>query len=476
MLGSPKIALLTNDEMKKIHAAALDVLANVGMIFPAKEALDVFKKAGAEVDYTKSLVNPSPDLINECIKKAPRTVELWARDKKYNETLGDGNAHFGAFGGATYIKDIDSGLRRRATNKDLADAIRIVDASENVSFTEQVVNPQDVPQKVLDTYAWATMLKNTVKHVHGCATTAACARNAIKMGSAITGDKETLRKKPILNVFILTVPPLSNDGPSLEGIMEAAENGIPITISSGNMAGATAPVTLAGGLTLGAAEVLCTAALVQLINPGNPVIYAVGARILDMKTTNVSLGCPEWALSRICNAEMAHYFGLPSWGMCLMTESKIFDAQAGYEKMASLLMAMLSGNDQVWGGLMDSNNVASLEGLVIENEMVGMVRRIIRGIDINEETLAVNVIREIGPEQTFLKSKHTLRHYRNELWMPAIAERRFWDDWMRDGGKDIQIRAKAKAREILRSHVVEPLPGDVVKEIDRIVSEAEKAQ
>ncbi len=473
-MGKPKVALLTNDEMKQIHAGALDVLANAGMVFPAREALDLFKRAGAEVDYGKSLVKPSPDLINECIRKAPRTVELWARDTKFNMKLGDGNVYVGAFGEATYIKDMETGLRRPATNNDLADATKIVDACENIGWTEQVVNPQDVPHKVLDTYAWATMLKNTVKHVHGCAISAACMRNAIEMGSAIMGDKETLRKKPILNVFILTVPPLSNDGPSLEGIIEGAKNGIPITISSGNMAGATAPVTLAGGLTLGAAEVLCTAALVQLINPGNPVIYAVGARIFDMKTTNVSLGAPEWALTRICNAEMAHYFGLPSWGMCMMTDSKIFDAQAGYEKMASLLMAMLSGNDQVLGGLMDSNNVASLEGLVIENEMVGMAKRIVRGIDINDEKLAVNIIKEVGPRETFLKSKHTLRHYENEVWMPAIAERRFWGDWMSDGGKDIQVRAKAKAKEILRSHVVEPLPGHVVKEIDRITSEAEK--
>jgi len=147
-MGSPRLALLTNDEMKAIHEGALDVLANAGMVFPAKEALDVFKKAGARVDYSKNLVKPSPDLINECIKKAPRTVELWARDKKYNMPLGDGNVYFGAFGEATYIKDINTGLRRRATNQDLADAIKIVDASENVSFTEQVVNPQDVPQRV----------------------------------------------------------------------------------------------------------------------------------------------------------------------------------------------------------------------------------------------------------------------------------------------------------------------------------------
>lgn len=471
-MAVPYLKYLSEEELDQIHAATMKVLEETGVVFPTKKALDIFKAAGAKVDYSNMLVKIPRQLVEEAIKHCPSSITLCGRDPKYDVVAEGRKVTFGTIGNAHFVLDFKTGQKRLATNQDLAEITRIIDACDNILHMEPQVTPQDVPKEASYQYSWITALKNTVKHVRITPYGADGVEDALRIGSAIMGSESEFLKRPILSFMVLTVPPLRQDPKVCEGFVEAARYNVPIWFSCGPCSGASSPATLAGTLVIVNVGVLSGITLVQLINPGAPVFYGSFARIMDMKTGQVSLGSPEWGIFRACIGDLARRYRIPSWGGTMIIASKIIDAQAGYEKAITALMSGLGGVNISCGMQLDCENLVSFEDHVVNNEIVGAVLRILRGFEVNEETLAVKVIDQMGPEGVYLKSKHTLKHYKTEFWAPEITERRSYKEWFDDGAKDMWQRAKEKTAQILANHKPQPLRPGAEEELDRIARDA----
>jgi trimethylamine--corrinoid protein Co-methyltransferase len=467
--------VLDENEVKRIHDASLRVLEKIGIHMPHREALDVMESAGAKVERNSSMVKMPAQLVMNAVAKAPKSVILYGREPKYDMKVKEDGPFFGTMGYATHITDFETCKRRYCTNADLAKITQLIDSLENFTWMMPIATPQDVPKETSDWFAWVTTLKNTTKHVVGGAFGANSVRDVIKMGSVIAGGEKKFREKPFASFGILTRPPLQYSWLSLDGLLEIARQKLPTYLNAGCIAGATSPVTLAGTMTLAHAEIMGGIALVQSLNPGTPMFYASWSRIMDMRTGNVSLSSPEWSVFRIGLGQLGRYLGLPIRTAAMLCDAKISDVQAGYEKGTTGLAASLGG-DLISGMQLDSDKMVDLADLVIDNEVAGMIKRIIRGVDVNDEKIAFDLINEIGPGGTYLATLHTMRHFREEIWLPTITERRTWAVWEKEGSRDALARAKETAKEILSSHHPVHLPPDVEKELDVIAASAKLSE
>jgi trimethylamine--corrinoid protein Co-methyltransferase len=438
----------------------------------------MLKEAGAQDGESEGIVKIPEGLVLKALKKAPKEFALYGRDDIPPLKLGQWDTYFTTGGYATYVYDLSTGARREATSGDLADAVRLADALPNCDLVANLpAAPRDVPQAALDRHQWAIGLTNTRKHVLSEARGYESVKDAIAMAAAVAGSTDELKKRPIITFDVTTISPLTQDRLQTQEIIRGAKNGIPVSISPGPMAGASSPVTLAGTMAQANAEFLSGLVISQVASPGAPVIYACWARHLDQKTANVSMGTPEFALLRVCQAQLGRYYGLPTRGGGLVTDSKVVDAQSGYEKMATCLVPAMAGLNIVAGmAMVDSLNTMSYEQFILDEEIVGFSRRILNGIDVTAEKIAVDLIKSIGPGGSFLGTKHSLKHFREELWMPQLSERTTWAQWRERGEKSAEVRAREVARKTLASHAPPALPADVEKEIWSIVREAEKGQ
>ncbi|NIN52725.1 MAG: hypothetical protein GTN80_06125 [Nitrososphaeria archaeon] len=466
---------MSTNQLYLIHLASLELLEEVGVQIPIEEALKLCHEAGAEVDFNNQVVKMPSYLVEECIRKSPHRVTLYGRNAKYKLSVGDDKVYFGTVGIGTRILDPQTNEYKTLTSEHLAEMTRLADALENVDFYMIMGTPMDVPFEVGDRYQWMISFENTSKHVICQALDEKSTRDAIKMGSIVAGGEEELRKAPIMTFVICIPSPLFHDKGVSKALLEAARFGIPTLVESGPMAGATSPVTLAGTLAQNNAEVLSSLVLTKLVNPKSPMIYASWARSMDMKTCSAVFGSPEFALLQMCSTQLARYYNLPCSGGGLLCDAKISDAQAGYEKMLSALLPALGGRHLISGmGLVASETVPSYEQLVLDNEMVGMIKRVLRGVDFNDETLALDVIKKVGIAGNFMAEKHSLQHFSEELWMPKVTDRHVLDGWLKRGGMDVRQRAREVAISKLEEYEHTPLPKDVSNKIKKIVREAEK--
>jgi len=472
------------EDLDSINSASLEVLRDVGVKFPDKNALDTLKRTGADVDYKNMIARFSESIVKEALKRAPSTVTLYAREAKHDVRLGKNEGtHFMPSGVGVYIYDLDTGQRRLANKVDLANISKIVDALRNIHVLQVMVSPGDVPDKVADHYRFEAAFNNTAKHVSNCIepiTSDDGAREIVEIASFVVGSKEELRKRPIISVHQCPISPLQYDVHGLRAIMEYAKNSIPVAIYSMAMGGGTAPVTIAGELVVINCEFLAGLVLLQTLNPGCPVIYGTVASVMDLKTGLLPLGAPERPIVQIGVVNLARYYGLPH-GMISAghADAKMPGTQAGFEKVITALPVVLAGTELILGaGALDSANTYSYEQLVIDNEMWGAMLRIARGFQVNEETLAVDLIKRVGVGKHFIGERHTLKHVTEEQWYPRLYSRfkgseDVWNEEML-GKKDLAVTARQKTKEILASHEPEPLEKDVQQKIRTLVREAER--
>ena len=468
----PEISFLSLEDQERIHQAALRLLSNVGMQMPSTEALEIMRKAGACIEDDK-IVRVSPELVTHAVATAPKRNEfvLFGREEKYDIHFQTDKPVLTAMEEATHVVDLETKERRPCTNKDLADIVRLIDTLDNISINVALATPQDVPKHTCEWYALATVLKNTTKPITVDAPGAHFVRDAVRMASLAAGSEEQLCQRLFATFVVLTRPPFQIDRLSLEALLEVSRWGFPIKLSSGLILGMTSPVTIAGTLAQVHAEFLSCLVLSQLVRPGTPVMYCCFARGFDMKTVNVSMASPEFAILRSGAAQMAHFLGLPARTGGFLRDAKILDAQAGFESgMVGLIAAIAA---EVIDGLQyDMDTLVDFADLVFCDEALGALKRIVRGFIIDEDSLALKLIEEVGHGGSFLSSKHTLKHFRDVLWMPRLVERRAWAQWEREGKKDIEQRARERAKEILSSYRPKRLAPEIEAEIDRIAEEA----
>jgi len=465
--------LLSKRDMYAIHLASLDILQEVGVIVPSEEVLRKFDEVGAEVDYKNQQVRIPQYITEEAIRKTPHRFSVYHRDLKTRKILGGDETHFGTVGFATNLYDAGSRTYRRVTTQDLANATKIADALENVEFYMCMGSPMDVPHEIVDRYMWMSAFENTRKPVINEAMRKEGAIDAIEMASTIVGGIEELKRKPIMIMLISITSPFTYDRATLETFIEACKLGIPTFVNSGPMAGATSPVTLAGTLTLNMAEFISALVISRLINSRAPIIIGSWARAMDVREASAVLGGPEFALLHAAVAQMSHYYEIPSAGGGILSDSKALDAQMGYEKALTGIIPALAGLNLICGmGLIASENTMSLEGLVIDNEIIGIVKKIISGIEITDETVALDLIKKVGPKGSFITERHTLEHFKKEIFIPKITDRTFPDIWVKAGARDLWVKARKEAEKILKEHEATPISKDIKTKMMEITKKA----
>jgi trimethylamine---corrinoid protein Co-methyltransferase len=467
------LQLLSKEEQDRVHAASLDLLEQVGMAVMDMEALELLAGAGAKVDFATRRVRFPASLVQYALEKAPSEVKLYGRDINQLVHLRQGSVYYSTSGYAVWVYDPATGTRREMSKEDLAWITRLADGLDQVDIYALLGTPVDAPPETNDRYQLAIALANTRKHIWNTAYGKEGVEDAFRMATAVRGSQEALRQYPLFTLDLTTLSPLQLDERQASTMIAGARLWIPIGASPGPIGGATAPVTLAGTLTQANAEFLGALVLCQVVQPGIPVIYTQWTRSLDMASGSVAMGGPEFSLLRIATAEMARYYELPSRGGGMMTDSKAADAQMGMEKLMNCLMASLAGLNVVAGvGQTDFINTVRVDQMFIDNEMISLVKRVCRGIQVNEDTMALDAIKQVGPGGNYLAAEHTVANFRKELWFPRLFDRKIWAVWEEEGATDIAGRAGQRVASARQN--VPPLEEAVSKEVWDIVAQADR--
>jgi len=469
----PRMRFLPEDKIEAIHAASLKVLENTGIKVESKQALDTLKEAGAKVDYTNHHVTIPRGLVQEALNRAPKTIKYAARNPKNDFMLDKKESHFCADGGSPFTLDWENSKNRYSTAEDVARCSLIADYLDHVHIVS-MGSALDVPVPMQSLVGMYTRLSNTEKHFTAGALTARQAQYQIEIAAGIVGSTDELKKRPIFSTAICPISPLCYTNGRTDAALEYAKAGIPVIIWSMPMPGETSPATLAGAMVVDNAESLGYLVILQFANPGTPVVYSADVGAVDFKT-GAGIHSPESYLMSMGLAQLSQYYGLPTQVEASCSASKIPDVQNGYEKAMLLITYMLmdTAPDIILGlGALEDSRMGSAEAMVIDNEIIDYALGYARGLEINDSTLALDVIHKVGPGGTFLGEKHTLQHFR-ERWAPKIGNMDSFEAWEQKGSRRLDEVAHEKIKEILATHKPEPIPQDAQKEISKILKRAE---
>jgi trimethylamine---corrinoid protein Co-methyltransferase len=475
-ISNPKLKLevLTQDEIKKIHEATLQIIEKVGVRFPSKRALEIWEANGAVVDHEKKIVRVKPQIIEDAIKKAPPAYKLAARDPQQDLQLDGNHVNLGTDGCGVEVIDINTGIKRTSCLQDVRDIARIADATEEVAFHWVPVSAQDTAVEARGLHEVKAVWENSTKHVQTESVyNVEEAKAVIEMAALVVGGKDKLRDRPVLSLMQCTAPPLGHDGGSLDAALLAAEVGIPTGFMTMAACATTGPVTLAGNLAVGNAEVIAGTALLQLAFPGAPVFYAAAQTASDLRTGAYTGGGPEDFLFGAATNKLADFYNIPLSMGAFATGAKEPNWQAGLEGGLSSFMASVVMSDMLLGcGFLHGSRIWSFAEMMMDCEIFSIVHKMMEGIVVNEETLALDSIAAVGPGGHFLAQKHTRKHMR-ELFLPQFMDRRPYSEWetKKDDARDWAI---TKARKILKEHQPDPLDSQISKEMDRIIKSVEK--
>jgi trimethylamine--corrinoid protein Co-methyltransferase len=468
-MKTARFEVLSPDEVERIHGASMQVLVGVGVKVDYAPARELFRRAGADVDTSSNIVRIPEDLVRWAVSQAPSQFTLYGCDGQFRLPVGGDQVCFAGLGTPTHIIDTDTGERRPTTLADVVRHIQLIDACEQIHNCQMDVWPNDIPMTTIHTesiWAWA-------HHSHkpfgmGCFGYIPT-WDMMRMMAIAVGGKQEIRERPRFLAICSVGSPLQMLQMQLEGLMICADYGQPLAMSPEAIAGATAPATLAGLLVQENAAILAHVTLAQIFRPGTPVLYGTVSTIANMRLGTVALGSVETGLITAASAQMARYYGLPCRGVGATTEAKAEEVQAGLERTATLLQAVLAGVHFITcGGTLDSSMVESDPLLLLDDELCGAALRVARGITVDEEALALDIIREVvhtGPGN-YLAERHTLRHFRQEHFIPHFLVREPYDAWVEAGSRSALDRARDRVREILAQHQPYQLDAAVEQELE----------
>lgn len=466
------IEVMSADEVEAIHHASLRLLRDTGMEIMHAESRRFLKAAGADVDETTHRVRFDPGMIEETIRTAPSSFTLQARNPARNLKVGDGSLIFAATGGPAFVSDLDRG-RRAGNYADMCDYIRVVQ-SLNVIHQEGgcPCEPTDLPpdSRHLDFYLAAIRL--TDKNWQCWALGGYRVEDAIDMLSITLGQsREELKKNPATLTIINSNSPLRLDIPMGEGLVAMARAGQPIALTPFTLSGAMSPVTIAGALTQQNAEALALIALAQIVSPGAPVLYGGFTSNVDMRTGSPAFGTPEYAKAQIASGQLARRYGVP-FRSSNVTASNAVDVQAAYESGMSLWSTIMGGVHLIEhaAGWLEGGLTASFEKLILDAEMLQMMRSFLTPIPVDDGSLAVDTIGEVGPGGHFFGTAHTLSRFENAFYQPMLSDWRNFENWSENGARSGTERANAIWKDLLRTYEQPPLNPVIEEELEVFVA------
>jgi len=466
--------MFTQAQLEEIHLASLEILRRTGVRVHESESLALLKEAGCAVS-DGNLVRFPAAVVENAIELAPSRIVMCDRTGSPRMVLEGHRVNFGTGSDLPNTIDLETGKRRPSILADIRNAARLADWLPNLDFVMSMALPTDVPSKTSDRRSFLSMTENTVKPLVFTAWDDAGMLDIISMAETIAGGVDKLKLNPFILCYLEPTTPLQHTEVVLRKVLMMADHGLPFVYAPGPVDGGTSPVTPAGSLALANAEVISGITIAQLRNPGTPVVWGSGSGPLDMRTLVATYSSPEFMLHCMAMAELAHYYyHKPVWGFAGCSDSKLPDIQAGIESSLWILWMALCGANLVHDiGYIESGLTASYDMMVICDEVISFVRRLISGIEITPETLVLGVIDKVGPGGSYLNSPHTRQNFR-KIWYPRVLDRHNYNGWMQAGQPTVSRNAHEIACDVIASHKPSPIPPDILETLNAIITEADK--
>lgn len=468
--------VLSESELDRLYEASLSLLMDPGIQTESELFLDIFEKNGARVDRSEGMIYVDQEMVEAALKSAPSSFVLHGRnDPDMDLLLEDGRVYYGMGGTSEPLFwDWDMWKPRQPTKADMINNTRVGHALPNIDFVQTLCMSGDMPTNEIFFHDFDAIFRNTAKPTVINILERPFTQHLLEMAEAASGGESALRDKPSMLGIVTPISPLKIAKMN-EGIVDTVLAGVPVLYSPGPLMGATGPATVAGTVALTNAEVLFGVVLTQLIQPGAKVVLKPDTDVFDMKTTQVTYGSPEQDLGKIAMTQMARRYQIPIYGLGGGVEGKVPDAEAASEAMMGMLLNGLAGmNLNQSLGSLSWGLYGSPEMAVICDEIVSMIKRVLEGITFNEDTLAVDVIRRVGPGGSFLPQQHTVRHFRKELFFPKLFSRLTIEDWTKNGSKMIHEVAHERVEDILAKEGGLELPPGVDTALEKALISAQK--
>jgi trimethylamine--corrinoid protein Co-methyltransferase len=471
----PKLEMLSEEGLQSIKDKALEVLVNIGSYIESVELLHLLEDAGAKVDLENRIAYLPSKLVENAIESAPSSFGLYNSDGEKTVDFRDGKTYHATCGYGSYYADWKTGETKECKYENLVEYSKLVEMLDAVDIYHISPVPNDKPAEVQDLYLTKAALLYTKKPFYVYANGSIGTDAIIKMTAKACGGLDVVAEKPRVMFNITTLSPLSIREDAWEVIREAGKYKLPIHFTSGPMAGATSPVTLAGELVQATAELLLHLVVTQVYSKGMPVMMGSWTRIFDMKFGTCTVGTPEFAMMRAAMAQIINSYDLPSGGGGCLTDSNTVDSQHGWEKFMTTIMPDMAGMNCVFGmGMISQLIISSPESLVLDAEIVDTVKRITDGIVVDEDHLAYDVIKDEARGSNFLGHEHTMKHFRSEIYFPKVTDRSLFEQWKLEGSKCAKTRAQGRIEELLGKYKA-PVDLKIEEEYDNIIEETMKA-
>jgi trimethylamine--corrinoid protein Co-methyltransferase len=469
---TPQFAVLSESQIEQLHLAALEVLRRTGIRFHHQEALEMLKSAGAFIS-DGNLVKFPARLIEQALASVPGRVIMCDRGGESAVFLENSKVYFGTGSDCINLLDHETGEHRKFTRQDLVNAYSLCDGLPNIHFVMSIGIPSDLenPNTLYD-IQMALMLEHTTKPIVFVTNDKASCQRAIDMAAAVAGGLEALQEQQHILLYSEPSSPLQQSKTAVDKLLLMAENDLPIVHSPAPLMGGTGPVTMASGLALSLAEIMSSIVVHQLKRPGAPFVFGAGLHHMDMKAAQICYASPEFQLTKSAIAQLGRHYGMPTWGYAGCTDAKVMDEQAALEAMLSVMMAKLSGGNLIHDvGYMESGLTCSYEMIVLTDELIAMTDHLMKGIEINDETLLLDEINQSGPGGHFLDTPTTLTRFR-DFWYPSLLDRNRRQTWLNAGGTTLGQRLNSKVIEIISGHRCPALDPQKKARVQKILSQA----
>lgn len=473
-MATARLKFLDKSEEELIHASSIETLEKIGVLIRSPIVLRMLGDAGATIDEKSMVAKIPEEMVNEAIKKAPKSFVLYSRDGKHDLKLPvDSVPYIGSNGIGTYMTDLWTGEKRKTTRKDVADFAKLADALTGIDFFWSNVTAYDVPEKTHMVHALWASLQNCTKNYGTLTLSAEDAKAQIELGSLITGGREELRKRPIFHSLCCVVAPLSFEKGAVEGQVEFAKAGIPVISMSMSLGGMSAPITVAGTITNANTENLASLVITQTANPGAPHIYSSESTPANMTTGNICYEAAEAPLIAAATGQMAKRYGLPSYtgGWGANGDVDFPGIPISFCELSSITMTMLAPSDIAAGaGGLEEAKGGSLEQLLIDSYLWENFKGFLRKFEISEKTIALDVVKEVGHGNSFLTHPHTAKNFKTELFFRDKDKSRF----EATRSTAMVSEAKERVKKILSEHQAEPIDKDIIQQGHEIIANLEK--